>query len=127
MTLCVICDILYKSQEGKKNKGHCKAFVAPVDVQLDCDDKTMVQPDILIVCDPDKLIKQCVFGAPDFVAEVLSKSTKNKDMNLKLMKYKRAGVREYWLIDTENEKVITYFLRLMRCLEFMGCRMWCRY
>ena len=59
MTLCVICDMLYKSQEGKKKKGHCKAFVAPVDVQLDCDDKTMVQPDILIVCDPDKLIKQC--------------------------------------------------------------------
>ncbi len=93
----------------KKKKGHCKAFVAPVDVQLDCDDKTMVQPDILIVCDSDKLIKQCVFGAPDFVAEVLSKSTKNKDMNLKLMKYKRAGVREYWLIDTEDGKVITYF------------------
>ena len=60
MTLCVICDMLYKSQEGKKKKGHCKAFVAPVDVQLDCDDKTMVQPDILIVCDPDKLIKQCL-------------------------------------------------------------------
>lgn len=90
------------------NKGTCLPMISPLDIQLDCDDKTMVQPDVIIVCDRDKIINRCVYGAPDFVIEVLSKSTRKKDMVTKLNKYMNAGVREYWMIDPINKKVIVY-------------------
>lgn len=90
------------------HKGSCLPMVSPVDVQLDCDDKTMVEPDLLIVCDRDKVIDRCVYGAPDFIIEVLSRSTKKKDAVIKLNKYLNAGVREYWMIDPMKKKVIVY-------------------
>lgn len=93
----------------RKKKGKCRVLVAPVDVQLDCDDRTMVQPDVLIICDKDKITPRCIMGAPDFIIEILSKSTAKKDMVLKLRKYKAAGVREYWMVDTKRRKVIVYF------------------
>ncbi|MCD7956067.1 MAG: Uma2 family endonuclease [Lachnospiraceae bacterium] len=88
--------------------GSCRPLVSPVDVQLDCDDRTMVQPDVLVICDRDKIKKHCVFGAPDFIAEILSDFTAYKDTVLKLMKYNRAGVQEYWVVDLENEVVVVY-------------------
>ena len=90
--------------------GPCKPFMSPVDVQLDEDDKTVVQPDVLIVCDPKKFQNGRVFGAPDFLAEVLSPSTRKKDMSLKLYKYMNAGVREYWIIDPEKKTTVVYDL-----------------
>lgn len=92
----------------KKNKGKCKIYDMPVDVQLDCDNKTMVEPDIQIVCDRTKFTERVVFGAPDFVVEVLSPSTRKKDMTIKLQKYVNAGVREYWIVDPEKEMIIVY-------------------
>lgn len=92
-----------------KKKGSCIPFVAPVDVQLDCDNKTMVQPDVMIVCDKNKLTKRCVMGAPDFIVEILSPSTKKKDAFIKLAKYQQAGVREYWMVDLEQQRVVVYF------------------
>ena len=92
----------------RKKKGNCSVFAAPADVQLDGDDRTIVQPDVMIICEKKKLSKKRVVGAPDFIAEILSPSTKQKDMFLKLMKYKNAGVREYWMIDLEKERIITY-------------------
>lgn len=93
-----------------KSKGEsCIPFMAPVDVQLDCDNRTMVQPDVMILCDRSKLIRRCIMGAPDFVVEVLSPSTKRKDATLKLMKYRDAGVREYWMVDVDKERVVVYF------------------
>ncbi|MCD8335932.1 MAG: Uma2 family endonuclease [Lachnospiraceae bacterium] len=88
--------------------GKCFAYSAPVDVQLDCDDRTMVQPDVLVICDRDKIIKRCVYGAPDLVIEILSPSSERKDLTIKLAKYIGAGVREYWVIDLRLEKVIVY-------------------
>ncbi len=87
----------------------CMALISPLDVQLDEDDRTMVQPDVLILCDRDKLKKGRVFGAPDFVLEVLSPSTGRKDSFLKLHKYANAGVREYWIIDPYREKLLVYY------------------
>ena len=84
------------------------SYIAPVDVQLDCDDKTMVEPDVIILCDRSKDINRCIYGAPDFVAEVLSKSTRRKDIGVKTYKYANAGVREYWMIDPKDMKVIVY-------------------
>lgn len=94
----------------KKNKGPSIPFVAPCDVQLDCDNRTMVQPDVMIVCDRDK-IKKRLFGAPDFVCEVLSPSTKNKDIIIKTAKYQQAGVKEYWMVDPMEKTVFVYDFR----------------
>ena len=63
-----------------------------MDVQLECDDKTMVQPDVMVVCDRDKITRKCIYGAPDLAVEILSDSTKKKDMYVKLGKYMEAGV-----------------------------------
>lgn len=92
-----------------EHKGSCRPFIAPVDVQLDCDNKTMVQPDVGIVCDPSKIKRFGIYGAPDFLVEVISPSTKKKDYALKLSKYMEAGVREYWILDFVQEKVLVYF------------------
>ena len=93
----------------KKYKGTCKVFAAPVDVQLDRDDKTMVQPDVLVVCDKNKITKERIVGAPDLTVEVLSDSSWYKDMHIKRKKYKNAGVREYWIVLPQFEKVLVYF------------------
>ncbi len=102
----LICDIgIYIRKKG----GSCQVFASVTDVQLDKDEYTMVQPDVLVVCSPEKITERCIVGAPDFVAEVLSPSTGTKDRSIKMKKYKSAGVREYWLIDPEKEHVIAYF------------------
>ena len=93
----------------KNNKGPCKAYLSPFDVQLDMDDRTMVQPDVMVICDKSKIYKgKRLLGSPDFVCEVLSPSSIRKDMLLKYKKYKAAGVREYWIIDPELRQVNTY-------------------
>lgn len=89
--------------------GACRPFIAPVDVQLDCDDKTMVQPDVGIVCDPSKIQQFGIYGAPDFLVEVLSPSTRKKDLTLKVAKYTEAGVREYWIVDITQQRLLVYF------------------
>ena len=92
----------------EKNKGDCIPFIAPADVQLDCDDRTMVQPDVFILCKQDRLRRFGICGAPDFVLEILSGATRKKDMTVKLTKYMEAGVKEYWVIDPEKRLLIVY-------------------
>ena len=87
----------------------CELFFAPADVCLDKDDYTMVQPDLYINCTQKDDDKRRLNGAPDFVAEILSPSSRTHDMFRKLSKYRFAGVREYWIIDPEKQKVIVYF------------------
>jgi len=71
---------------------------------------TVVQPDVFVVCDPDKIQDDGIHGAPDFVVEVLSDSTAYKDLTAKKSLYERAGVREYWLVDPHNGSVFPYVL-----------------
>lgn len=104
----------------KKNKGRCNVLVSPLSVQLDCDDKTMVQPDVLVVCDENKISKKGIFGAPDLVVEVLSPSTRKKDMSIKLAKYMGAGVREYWLVDPDARRIIVYNWEQEEILNIYG-------
>ena len=94
--------------EGKK----CKVYPAPFAVRLfekdgdtpeDVD--TMVEPDISVVCDHDKLDKHGCKGAPDLVVEVLSPSTRRHDRLIKLDLYQRAGVKEYWIVDPDSQSV----------------------
>ena len=77
-------------------------------MRLDEDDRTVVQPDILISCSSEKVKARYIWGSPDFVIEVLSPSTKKKDMFIKNVKYMNAGVKEYWLIDIDAQKILVY-------------------
>ena len=88
-----------------RKKGSCIPFIAPVDVRLDKDNRTMVQPDVCVVCDLSKIDRAGIYGAPDYVVEVLSPSTKMKDILIKMRKYQNAGVREYWMVDPDAETV----------------------
>ncbi len=98
-----------RNQIGKR-KGDCVPWISPADVQLDCDDRTMVQPDVFIVCDKSKMsLDKPIQGAPDFIVEILSPSTKTKDVFIKQNKYMNSGVREYWTVDI-NERVVTVYL-----------------
>lgn len=88
--------------------GKCKVFPAPYDVQLDEDDYTLVQPDISVICDRDKIRKSRCVGSPDWIIEIVSPATKGRDYLYKLNKYQLAGVREYWIVDPLKKKVIAY-------------------
>ena len=94
----------------EENGGSCVTLIAPFDVQLFNDNKTCVQPDILVVCDRDQLRSERLSGAPDFVVEVLSPSTKRKDISEKKAAYEKFGVREYWIIDPKAESIEAYIL-----------------
>ena len=88
--------------EGKT----CKVFHAPFDVRLSVgDDDSVVQPDIVVICDRSKLSGTGCEGAPDMVIEILSPSTASKDMLIKFNKYLMAGVREYWIVDPQTQVV----------------------
>ena len=91
------------------NETQCIPLISPIDVQLDCDEKTMVQPDVIVVCDTPIPEGKVVFGAPEFAVEVLSPSTRSKDQLVKLNKYLDAGVREVWIVDPEMKRVMVYY------------------
>lgn len=94
----------------KANHGSCIVLPAPLNVQLDCDDRTMLQPDISVICKRDKLIKIGIYGAPDLVIEISSPSTRRYDSSRKLVKYIDAGVREFWIVDLQKQKIIVHHL-----------------
>lgn len=92
--------------EGKR----CKVYPAPFGVRLFEQDgdapedvDTVVQPDLSVVCDRNKIDKYGCKGAPDLVIEILSPSTQRHDRLVKLNLYQRAGVREYWIINPEDQ------------------------
>jgi len=95
----------------------CRALIAPVDVLLPATDEadeqttTVVQPDILVVCDPAKLNERNVRGAPDWIIEVLSPATARHDHLTKRALYERAGVREYWLVHPVDRVITVYTLK----------------
>ena len=103
LQLCIRFD-----QYIKIHKGNCIPFMAPMDVQLDSNDKTIVQPDILIVCDKSKINDNLIYGAPEFVIEVLSPSTQNKDIKINTAKYRKAGVKEYWIINPQTKQICVH-------------------
>jgi Uma2 family endonuclease len=91
-----------------KNK-KCKVFYAPIDVYLPTKDKkSVVQPDIIVVCDLVKIQKKGCVGAPDIVVEILSPGNSRKEMNVKYDLYEEAGVKEYWVVFPEEQVVQIY-------------------
>lgn len=94
----------------KSKKGECKVFPAPFDVKLSDRPLTIVQPDIMIVCDKDKLDGKRCNGAPDFIIEIISPGNPADDYIRKLYYYKNFGVREYWIVDPRRKTVtVNYF------------------
>lgn len=87
----------------------CHAYTAPFDVYLD--EKTVVQPDITLICDPDKRKKDGCHGAPDMVVEILSPSSAIHDLNIKKELYRKHGVREYWVVHPDYKLVQTFLLQ----------------
>lgn len=87
-------------------KGPCQVFSAPFDVKLSDCPLTIVQPDIMVVCDKTKLDEHRCNGAPDFIIEIVSPDIPSDDYIRKLYYYKTYGVREYWIVDPKR-KIIT--------------------
>lgn len=92
----------------KKNHGSCEVYPAPFAVNLDADDKDWVEPDVSVICDPNKLTDRGCSGAPDLIFEIVSPSSRKMDYSLKNTIYSQAGVREYWIVDPAKEKVVVY-------------------
>lgn len=96
---------------------NCKVYPAPFAVTLDeeglPDDeiKTVVEPDITVICDPSKLTERGCSGAPDMIVEILSPTTARIDQIIKFNKYLQCGVKEYWIVDPETKVVLTYLLQ----------------
>ena len=91
----------------------CRVFLSPFDVCLNGlgdEDTTVVQPDILVICDELKLDKKRCNGAPDMTIEILSPSTSKLDLFIKLEKYQKAGVREYWIVDPDAKTIKVHIL-----------------
>ena len=94
----------------KSKKGSCRVFHAPFDVKLSDIPLTIVQPDIMVVCDKDKLDGKRCNGAPDFIIEIVSPGNPADDYIRKLYYYKNYGVREYWIVDPRRKTVtVNYF------------------
>lgn len=88
--------------------GSCKTYIAPFAVFLCEDDKNYVEPDISVICDHNKLNDKGCVGAPDWVIEVVSAGSRRMDYFTKLFKYRTAGVREYWIVDHDRQRVTVY-------------------
>ena len=93
-----------------KNDGSCEVFLAPFAVFLNKDDRNYVEPDISVICDKDKLDEKGCNGAPDWIIEVTSPSNPQNDYGIKLFKYRTSGVREYWIINQQNNSIMVYDL-----------------
>ena len=111
----VVGEVYYQLRQALQGKP-CRAFIAPVDVRFpkegEADEQvdTVLQPDVLVVCDPSKLDRRGVRGAPDLVVEVLSPGTSSHDHVRKRRVYERAGVAEYWLVHPIDRMVTVYRL-----------------
>ena len=91
------------------NNGSCEVDIAPFAVFLNEDDvKNYVEPDISVICDLNKLTDKGCFGAPDWIIEIVSSSSRWMDYFTKLFKYRNAGVREYWIVDPDRNRITVY-------------------
>ena len=88
--------------------GDCKVYPAPFAVFLNKDNKTYVEPDVSVICDPEKLDDRGCNGAPDLVVEITSPSSTSRDNMVKLLKYCTAGVKEYWVVNPAQRVVSLY-------------------
>ncbi|MBI4767598.1 MAG: Uma2 family endonuclease [Deltaproteobacteria bacterium] len=111
----ILIALLTKFYNFLENKD-CKVYVAPFDVRLpegeekEEEIKTVVQPDLVVVCDQNKLDDKGCLGAPDLIIEITSPSTARKDLKEKFTLYEKMGVKEYWIINPTDETVLVFHL-----------------
>jgi Uma2 family endonuclease len=112
-----ILSYLYTIFHSGVGEGPCEVFFAPVDIFLFTDHEadikdadTVVQPDLVVLCDTEKIVDRGYLGAPAIVVEVLSTYTMRKDITIKRDVYERAGVEEYWIVDPGNESIMIFGL-----------------
>ncbi|MFP5436203.1 MAG: Uma2 family endonuclease [Bacteroidia bacterium] len=99
-------------------RGKCQLYLSPFDVRLlnrkkstpDKDVYTVVQPDLCVICDEDKLEERGCNGAPDLVIEILSPGNSKKELGIKFDLYEEAGVQEYWIVEPAEKTVFIYCL-----------------
>lgn len=89
--------------------GSCEVYPSPFAVKLKADRETIVEPDISVICDRDKLTDKGCTGAPDWVIEITSPSTSSHDYIRKLNLYADAGVREYWIVNPKEQTIFVYY------------------
>lgn len=103
----------------KINNHHCNLFAAPFDVRLLNSKKstennsvfTVVQPDLCVICDEEKIDERGAFGAPDLIIEILSPGNSKKEMKYKFDLYEEAGVLEYWIVNPADKTILIYILK----------------
>lgn len=106
----LVSDLHYQIRDFiQQNNGGCEVFPAPFAVFLNDNNKDYVEPDISVICDKNKITDNGCNGAPDWVIEIVSPSSKLMDYFTKLFKYPTSGVREYWIVDPIKERVTVYF------------------
>lgn len=103
MELCFILNNYVKVQQGS-----CEVYPAPFAVFIGKDDKNYVEPDISVICDKSKLTDKGCHGAPDFIIEIVSPSSRKMDYSTKNALYYDFGVREYWIVDPVKERTTVY-------------------
>ena len=96
--------IIWQFLRGKK----CQLFM---EASVVFDEENEFVPDLMVVCDPDKIKKNHIDGAPDFVVEILSPSTRRRDITVKKDTYEKYGVKEYWIINPKEEAIEVYLLK----------------
>ena len=92
----------------ESNHGSCEIYPATFAVFIKKDDKNYVEPDISVICDKNKLSDRGCEGAPDFIIEIVSPSSRRMDYYKKCALYAESGVREYWIVDPEKQRTMIY-------------------
>ena len=95
----------------KSSNGSCQVYPAPFAVKLSDDGENIVEPDISVICDHNKLTDKGCSGAPDWIIEIVSPVSRTMDYYNKLFKYRATGVLEYWIVDHERDLVTVYNFR----------------
>lgn len=110
-------ELLVQFKQYLRNKV-CKVYSAPFDVRIPRPGKrgnqeivTVVQPDLCVICDPDKLDEKGCIGAPDLVVEILSPGNSRKEVRIKFELYEEVGVKEYWIINSEEQNIAVFVLQ----------------
>ena len=107
----LLSELHYQIKDYIRSKGGpCKVYPAPFAVKLSEDRKSIIEPDISVICNPDKLTDRGCTGAPDWIVEIVSPGNSSHDYVLKLNLYMAAGVREYWIVNPIKKSVLVYHL-----------------
>ncbi len=101
-----------------RHNGTCEIYPAPFAVFLNDDDRNYVEPDLSVICSPSKLTDKGCSGAPDWIIEIVSPGSRQMDYYTKLFKYRSVGVRNYWIVDPEKNKITVWNFEEGNTAEF---------